>query len=222
MSFGWKEEQYEFERRMAELMVESCRRAMPGCEVVQLTNQYTKPWDFVDRAITKEWKRGFNFLTYLCDFYEELGECLILDSDIIVQGDLRRLAELKADLVVPVRSFAVVADDGASMRVQMGVCYSNSQEVWKEIKRRVAAMEREVDRNWWGIQLVIWDMLQESAKGESKFNIKAVKHRDFNYTPKDDKDAPKDVWAIHYKGPQRKDWMLKRWGKQPQDEVGFQ
>jgi hypothetical protein len=219
MDFGaWKPDESIVQERLAELMVKSCRSAMPGIEIVQITNQYSRKLPFVDRVDTRVWKHGMDWLPYVSDYYAELGECLILDSDIIVQKDLRRLKELNVDLAVPVRRKAISSDDGAVMNVQMGVCYSNNSDLWKEISKRVRKMERPIDRNWWGIQLVLWDMLLECSKGESKFNLKAVKHRDFNYTPQDEKDAPEDVWAIHYKGQNRKGWMLKKWGN-PVGEV---
>lgn len=217
-AIGWNTNQEALYERLAALMVKSVREHMPGSEVIQFTDQRTRSLPFVDRVMRKDFKRGMEWIPFFCSFMEELDEVLLLDSDLIVRKDLGRLKELDADLVIPVREKAIQAADGALMRVQLGVCYSRTGKVWTEITRRVRQMEREVDRNWWGIQLVAWDMLNESLDGKSPFTIKAVKQWVFNYTPKDDKDCPDDVWVVHYKGEHRKDWMLKRWSEQPREQ----
>jgi hypothetical protein len=210
---AWKPDDVPMQEKLAELMMKSCREVMPGTPIFQFTNQYTNAVHGVDKVIRHEWKRGQDWIPFYTSFMEETeGELLILDTDVIVMKDLRRLRELDADLVIPVRKKPIEADDGTKMWVLMGVCYSRSPEVWKEITRRVRAMPREADRNWWGVQLVLWDMFQESLKGESPFKIRAVKQWEFNYTPKDDLDPGQGVWAMHYKGEHRKLWMLRKWG----------
>lgn len=212
---GWKQSQIPVQEKLAELMVESVRKVMPGTPVVQFTNQQTRSLPFVDRVIRKDLKRGMDWIPFFLSFLEEQEEVLHLDTDLIVRKDLRRLSELDADMVITVRKKPILAEDGALMWVLLGVSYCRNPKVWTEVARRVSLMEREVDRNWWGVQLALWDMLQESNNGKSPFKILGVKQWEFNYTPLDDRDCPENVWAIHYKGEHRKDWMLRRWLAQP-------
>jgi hypothetical protein len=196
--------------RLARAMIQSAREAMPGCELVQFTDMDTKP--LVDRVVRKPRYEGMFWMPYVCDFMAETDEeVLLLDTDIIVRKDLRKLFEPKADMVVTFRARPVKAGH-RTMHILVGVIASRNKEIWKEASRRISAMDGKDDKNWWGIQLVLWDMLCESQRGESPFAIAAVDQKQFNYVPKYEEDIPENAWAIHFKGIDRKLWMLNRFG----------
>lgn len=213
VALAWKQQEVPLQEKIAELMIKSCREKMPGTPIVQFTSQYTTPVPGTDSVVVKPWVRGMSWLPYMCSFLSEIDdEVVFLDTDVIVCKDLRRMLVPGADMVITVRGKPVTAEDGTSMMVLLGVCASRNKEVWRVLGERVSKMRREMDRNWWGVQLTLWDMLQESLRGESPFKIRAVRQWQFNYVPKDADDAPEDVWAIHYKGEHRKQWMVRKWG----------
>lgn len=219
VELSWDAKQKAIQEELARLMILSCRQQMPGVEIWQLADRNTKPLA-VDHVLRKDFYAKSHWVTWLFSFLADVpGEVLFLDTDIIVRKDLRKLFELDADLVVTARKHPIVADDGTSMRILLGVAASRTPDVWREVVKRVHAMKTEAEKNWWGAQLATWDMLLDSADGKGRYKVKAVRQWEFNYVPKDEHDAPDDVWALHYKGERRKFWMLQKWGEQSRKEL---
>lgn len=194
---------------IAEIMIASVRRSMPGVKVVQMAD-LTTPALAVDEVVRKPFSHMF-WVPWLMEFVSELpGEVLFLDSDIVVQRDLSPLFNTGADLVITTRGPKVF--DGRQMPFLLGVTASRTPEIWLELRDRVLAMPEEKDRGWWGSQVAIFDMWMDEQDGRGKWKIAVVDCDPHNYVPKDENDAPADKWVLHYKGKKRKPWMLKKWG----------
>src|SRR5688572_17696539 len=90
------------------LMVASVKTAMPGAEIVQMTDQATPAVPGVGSMIRQEWdgKKLMVFrLAHLAAF--ERGPCVILDTDVIVQRSLAPVFERSFDVALTVRHEAV-------------------------------------------------------------------------------------------------------------------
>jgi hypothetical protein len=202
------------ERRLAELMIASLRRAMPGVEIMQITDTgHTEalPVDVVMRKpfTHKEW------VPWLMEAVAEIpGNVLFLDSDIIVQRDLRPMFLADADVIVTSRGPKTM--EGRFMPFLLGVVASKTPEFWLDMRDRVLAMKNEDDRGWWGGQLALFDAWMDQENGCLPWKMAAVPCDPHNYVPKAEDDAPADKWVLHYKGQKRKEWMLARWGKNRQ------
>lgn len=194
---------------IADIMIASVRRSMPGVKLVQMTDGET-PALAVDEVVRKPFNHRF-WVPWLMEFVSELpGEVFFLDSDIVVQKDLSPLFSIGADLVVTTRGPKVFA--GRQMPFLLGVTASRRPELWLELRDRVLAMPAEEDQGWWGSQVAVYDMWMDEQNGRGKWNIAVVNCDPHNYVPKDENDAPADKWVLHYKGKKRKPWMLARWG----------
>jgi hypothetical protein len=200
------------ERKLAELMIASVRRHMPEVEIWQLTDDRgteALPVDRVERKpfIYKDW------VPWLMEFVSGVpGNVLFLDSDIIVQRDLRPMFLADADVVVTTRGPKTVND--RFMPFLLGVVASKKPTFWLDMRDRVLAMKNSDDRGWWGGQLALYDAWMDQQNGNLAWKMAAVPCDPHNYVPKDANDAPADKWVLHYKGKKRKQWMLERWAQE--------
>lgn len=204
----WSQEETELQRDLARIMVASARKHMPGTNVLMITDAKTSALDGVPvvRFSTDGYADFIPWLTNACSLME--GEVLYLDSDVVVQRDLRPLLNVDADIVLPYRGMKMV--DGHLQPFIFGcVAYKNAA-IWKEIRDRVLAMP-EKERQWYGSQIAVFDMWVEQSNGIGKWKIASVPRNVYNYTPRDAEDAPADKWVLHYKGRKRKAWMRDKW-----------
>jgi hypothetical protein len=199
------------ERKLAELMIASVRRSMPDVEIWQITDlKHTEALP-VDHVFRKPFIYD-NWVPWMFDCLAQIpGKVLFLDSDIIVQRDLRPLFNTGADVTLTSRGPKVI--NGRNMPFLLGVVASKVPTFWLDARDRVLAMPNEDDRNWWGSQTVLLEMWEDMQQGRLPWKIAAVSVDPHNYVPKHADDAPADKWVLHYKGPKRKAWMLERFGR---------
>jgi hypothetical protein len=202
-----KPEEKVQERKVAELMIASVRKAMPAVEIVQMTDKdFTEDLP-VDRVLRKAFNRP-NWVPWMYEFLSEIpGEVLFLDSDIIVQRDLSPMFLTGADVTLTSRGPKTV--EGRQMPFLIGVVASKAPSFWLEAAERVAKMEDQDDRDWWGSQVVLFDMWMDFKHGSLPWKMSAVDADIHNYVPQNENDLPKDKWVLHFKGKKRKAWMLK-------------
>jgi hypothetical protein len=198
------------ERKLAELMIASVRRSMPDVEIWQITDlKHTEALP-VDHVFRKPFIYD-NWVPWMFDCLSQIpGKVLFLDSDIIVQRDLRPLFNTGADVTLTSRGPKVI--NGRNMPFLLGVVASKVPTFWLDARDRVLAMPNEDDRNWWGSQTVLLEMWDDMQQGRLPWKIAAVSVDPHNYVPKHADDAPADKWVLHFKGPKRKAWMLERFG----------
>lgn len=204
----WSEENTKLQRDLARIMVASVRRTMPGIKVLMITDDKTPAIEGIEPIRIST--HGFaDFIPWLCHCKSLLeGEVLYLDSDVVVQRDLRPLFNVIGDVVLPNRGPKIV--DGRMQPFIFGVVAYRTAAFWAEVRDRVLAMEK-VDRAWYGSQIATFEMWMEEQNGRGKWKIVSVPRDIYNYTPKEANEAPEDKWALHYKGKKRKAWMLERW-----------
>jgi hypothetical protein len=205
------EPERDLQRALAEIMLASVRRTMPGVKTVMLTDTKT-PALSVDEVLRKQTNNDY-WIPWIFEHFASIpGEAIFLDTDVVVQRDLRPLFNVGADIVLTQRGFKEI--DGRLMPFLLGVAASRKPELWKEVADRVRKMTDKKDLGWWGGQMALFDMYMEEQGGRGKWNFSVVDCDPFNYTPKTPMDTGPDKWALHYKGRKRKPWMLATWGEQ--------
>lgn len=209
---SYSAEDAQVQRALAFLMIDSVRRTMPGVEIVMMTDPKT-PALPADRIVRKGRGAHTDWIPWLCEFCSEVGdEVLLLDTDVIVKRDLRPLFLMDTDMVLTSRGPKEI--DGRQMPFLFGVLVSKSPAIWLEIRDRVLSMPEEVDRQWWGSQVAVFEMYMEEQAGRGKWKFTTIGCDPYNYTPTGPHDLGPDKWALHYKGKKRKAWMLDVWSKQ--------
>lgn len=206
---NWDAENQSLQRDLARIMVASVRKTMPGINVLMVTDKKTPYIEGIE-AIRFDTHGYGEFIPWLCHACSQMkGEVLYLDSDVVVQRDLRPLLNIDADLVLPYRGMKIV--DGHMQPFIFGCVAYKTAEIWKEVGERVAKMP-EKERMWYGSQIAVFDMVMEENNGRKKWNIAAIARETYNYTPKDENDLPSEPWVLHFKGRKRKEWMRKSFG----------
>jgi hypothetical protein len=204
----WTEDKVQLQRDVARIMVASCRRTMPGVAVKMITDLTTPAIEGVDEVLRKR-REGWHWIPWLTDFCAQLrGNVLYLDTDIVVQKDLRVLFNVPCDALFTNRGDKIF--QGRNMPFLFGVVAYRTPEFWLEVRDRVMAMPEQLDWNWWGSQVAVWEMFVEQQQGRDKWKIACVDKEVYNYTPKNPMDRPADKWVLHFKGD-RKQWMYEEW-----------
>ena len=212
----WDAENTVLQRDLARIMAASCREHMPGVPIFMVTDAKTPAIEGIEplRFSRDGFGEFIPWLTNACSLVE--GPVLYLDSDVVVQHDLRALLNVTSDIVLPWRGMKMV--DGKPQPFIFGCVAYRNAEIWKEIRDRVLAMPA-VERMWYGSQIAVFEMWMEEQNHRGKWKIASVPRETYNYTPKDENDAPAGVWVLHYKGRKRKAWMLERFGHLLQREA---
>src|SRR5574341_335513 len=201
----WTPEERDTQRQLARIMAASVRRVMPAVRVLMMTDHKTPAIEGIEpvRISTHGFPDWIPWVCNACSLME--GEVLYLDSDVVVQRDLRPLFNVDADAIFTQRGPKEF--EGRLMPFLFGVVAYRSTEFWKEVRDRVLAMRDPKDLGWWGSQIIVFDMWMECQNGRKDWKIASIPCHTYNYTPKDAQDTPEDKFALHYKGKKRKAWM---------------
>lgn len=185
--------------KYARLMVASVKLHMPGVSVMQWTDEETPVVDGVDNVLRMPWD-GENPTIFRMQFLAAgVGDILCIDTDCIVQADLRPVFGLPFDVAFTWRDGPIFdgnkQDITKIMPVNCGVMFSRSAAFWK------ACLE------WCDMHEVKeWCADQLAVPRINGFDVLRLHCVNFNYTPfKQHEDLSKRL-VVHYKGD-RKAWM---------------
>jgi lipopolysaccharide biosynthesis glycosyltransferase len=196
-----------------EIMVASVRIAMPGARIVQMTDLDTRTVPGVDDVLRKPWDRKF-LMPYRLLHLEEFpaADVIFLDADVVVQRDLRPLFRDEFDVALTYRdetdpSLRKSPEAYQMMPFNTGVMLSrpSGREFWAEAHRACRAMAEE-RRSWFGDQLAI-----KEVAARTKLKIRQYPCALYNYSPSRWEEDLSEKFVIHYKGKNRKIWMVERW-----------
>lgn len=184
------------------LMVASVLKAMPGAEIIQLTDEATPKVKGVNSVVRKHYDG--NLMTFRMEHLSALdGEWITLDTDVIVKKDLREVFNQEFDVALTRRYGQIFDQDGIdivqSMPYNTGVMFSRNKVFWKNAAK-ILYMMPESAHKWWGDQLSVRIAVERGG-----FKVLELDCDSYNYTPKDQKDN-KPAYVYHYKG-NRKEWM---------------
>lgn len=196
--------------RLAEIMVESVRRVMPGVGIVQMTDETTPAVLGVDMVIRRPYD-GVHLMTYRLDHLAALhpADWLILDTDVVVQKCVRHVFDsmLVYDAVALTRRYGTIIGPGGVNIVEL-MPYNTGVMFVRDIRffaRAAAACHSfpEHHQRWWGDQLAVKHVV------DSGRSIVELPCDTYNYSPSSQDEDVSDKAVLHFKGP-RKPWMLTR------------
>jgi hypothetical protein len=200
-------------REVAQIMVASVKRAMPGARVVQMTDYSTKPILGVDEVIRKHWNgqrlMPYRFL-HMKDF--PLDRTIFMDYDVVVQKDLSALFEDDFDIALTTRPEEDLSKRPLmreAMPYNTGVMMSRPSGLpfWDQAYEMCLGMPDE-SQGWWGDQLAIKALAESTTLKLRKYPGDL-----YNYSPGLYDEDVSDKFVLHYKGKMRKAWMLKKWSE---------
>lgn len=190
--------------RLAAALMRSVRRAMPDVSIVHLTDALTPAIDGVD--VVQRQGPAPIALGCLEAYAACEGEWLFVDTDVIVQRDVRYIFERPFDIAVANRDGTLRPKEVGTkfmrgMPFNKGAVFSRSPTFWVAAAAHLRTLS-EKRQHWMGDQLSTNHVI---ATG--RFRVEILPSR-YNYPPllKDEDVSTKAI--LHYKGP-RKTWMLE-------------
>lgn len=187
------------DHRIVPFMVESVKRTMPNVDIVHLTDEATES---IPGTIT--YRRPFthdNPTLFRMQQLKDLdGEVLILDTDIVVQKDMRHVFAFDFDVALTWRSDKIIDVNGVDLTKLMpyntGVVFSRSRKFWEECVEWASDKEA----GWYTDQGAV-------AVISHNFNVLKLHCDNFNYAPFRKDEDLSSRYAVHYKG-NRKSFIL--------------
>ena len=193
---------------LADRMIRSVRKEMPKVEIVQLTDEKTPAIMGVDRV---QRLPGDVPMAVQCvrHYAACQGDWLLIDTDVIVQDDVRDVFDEPFDVAVCDRDGTLVeGEEDLQMMKEMphniGVMFSRSKAFWKAVEAKMHDMTPE-RKHWLGNQYAACDVI---ASGQ--FHVKIIPGIQYNYAAHNVHDKCESASIVHYKGPMRKKLMLER------------
>jgi hypothetical protein len=191
----------------ADFCLRSIRRAMPDVEVVQLTDETSPGVVGVDRV---DRRPAAPFAAFIAEHYAAAGpgEWLFLDTDVVVQRDVRAIFAARFDLALADRAGTYLpGEEGSEFMTRCpynaGVVFSRNHTVWQAVAARIAAMSPD-DQAWLGVQLALGAMIRDALI------FARILPAEYNYPPQSAEDDVRDKALVHYKGPWRKRALIDR------------
>lgn len=193
---------------MADMLIRSIRKVMPDVPIYQLTNGTSPQIMGVDHV--RRIDQTLPMAVLCVEHYRRCeGDWLLLDTDILVQEDVRDVFNDSFDLAVADREGCLV--DGESeldlikeMPYNIGVMFSRSSAFWQRVLETMIPMD-DKKKHWMGNQYAACDVI---LSGE--FAVKFIPGRRYNCPPLNLEDRCAEAAIIHFKGNMRKQMMLKR------------
>lgn len=202
-------------RARAEGMTRSVRRVMPCVPVVQFTDTATEAIAGVDDV-----RRMEPAPLALMRFRHQAavtGEWLFLDTDVLVQRDVRHVfADQSFDVAITTRNWPHLRPAygfAERMPFNAGVVFSRQPKFWRAAIRLLTS-DASADAEFMGHQQVICQLA-----GSRQFTVRRLQGSRYNFPPyvagpKDGGDPAlsakmaKKAAIVHYKGATRKALML--------------
>lgn len=178
---------------LAEIMVRSVRKEMPGLKVIQQTDEITKQLPFVDGVWRK--KRTGDFIEHRFGMLQAIEEETIsLDYDVIVNKDLRHVFKEDFDLALTLRK-----GHPEETRLNSGVMFlrPSGNGFWEETLNEY----QSIKDGWQNGQTA-----KSRASLKTNLNILYLDANLYNYPPRNKEEDISMKYVAHYKG-KRKEWM---------------
>jgi len=177
---------------------------MPGVKVTQFTDAKSPAVYSVDDVRRKP--PAPLPLLRSAHFSDVEGDWLFLDTDIVIQRDVRSVFDDPFDVALCDRNGLTLPGEenfAKEMPFNAGVIFSRNPSFWKVVHARLKRVKK-LDP-WFGDQKIIAEL---AASGE--FNVKILPGQQFNCPPTSATDTTiEQASIVHYKG-NRKEWMLAR------------
>lgn len=189
--------------RLARILIASVRQWMPTVPIVHFTDTATRALTGVDEVR----RRPAGPIALGClDAYAAAGEgdWLFVDTDVVIQRDVRWIFDRSFDLAVASREGTLLEKEVgttfmASMPHNKGAVFSRSPAFWRAAAAHLRTLSAK-RQEWMGDQVAMNAVIASGA-----FTIEILDPR-YNWPPKHADDV-RDKAILHYKG-KRKAWIL--------------
>jgi len=190
----------------ADMMLRSVKRVMPGVEVVQFTDERSSILYGVDSFIRKE---GKNVCRLRLEHYGSDGNWIFLDTDLIVQADVRHVFDTEFDIALVDRAGSLLPGEVGSAFMQrmpynLGAVFSRSPMFWTAALRTFDEFSDDIKQEIIADQLAVNIAVKETA-----VNVKILPGMPYNLSPQKVDQDVQQAAIVHYKG-NRKHWMLRQ------------
>jgi len=181
---------------LARGLLNSVRDSMPGVKVYQLTDDKSpilEGVDGVDRCSDKIPMAVLRMMLQAnCG-----GDWLFVDTDVIVQKDVRHIFDEPFDVALTDRVGSTLEGSAyaKAMPYNLGVSFSRSPGFWHEALRYLKTLPAKFQQ-WEGDQRVICEMVKQKLWG----NIKILPGAIYNYSPKNLAENYSQASIVHFKG----------------------
>lgn len=193
---------------LADILVRSVRAVMPDVELVHFTDDTSPGVPGVDRV---QRGPGGRLLQRRLEVYAACdGDWLLLDTDIVVQHDVRHVfaRSVTFDVALADRNWNLVKDHykySTEMPFNTGVVFQRSGRFYARALQIWTTYDREKQGHWWSEQWAVAD-----AAREGRFVVDVLPGMVYNRPPALIDEDLSDAAIVHYKGPIRKLWMTQR------------
>jgi hypothetical protein len=182
-------------------LIRSIKQVMPTVELVQFTDLQTLPFDGVDRV--SRTPIGPIALSVLEAYASCVGDWLFVDTDVVIQRDVREVFQKPFDVAVATREGTLLEKEKdvkfmKRMPYNKGAVFSRNRGFWLDAVA-VCKAYGQARKEWMGDQQAMNDVI------ETELYDVLVLPNTYNYPPKSKTDmAGKAI--LHFKGS-RKAWM---------------
>jgi hypothetical protein len=185
-------------------MIASVKAHMPGLPIVQMTDEDCPKLEGVDEVVRRSYYGLLSKcrMDHLRDYPHD--EMLILDTDVLVRGDVSHVFDKDFDVALTKRYRPVRTETGYDMTklypYNCGVMFSRNRQFWADCSK---FLEDEVPveySQWMGEQL---SMILIAERG--KYRVLDLKVDEYNWTPTFAGETS-SAFIHHFKG-ERKQWM---------------
>ena len=183
------------DHRLVHLMVDSVRKTMPGTEIVHMTDEHTAPIGGT-KTVRRKFEHDNPMLFRMESVVELDGEVIVLDTDVIVQKDIRPVFGFEFDVAMTWRSEKILDPNGVNVSELMpyntGVMFLRNMDFMRDCIK-------------WGANKGFgWYTDQASvAEVGKKYNVLKLHCDNFNYTPRSASEDLSSRYVVHYKGNRR-------------------
>jgi len=191
---------------MAQGLMDSARKAMPGVHLAHLTDGDSPAVKGADQVIriAEKMPMAVRRMTHNSRLR---GDWLLVDTDIIIKGDVREVFKQPFDIALTDREGTITYEHkyAQAMPYNLGVVFSRCPAFWLQVlKYLVKAPERY--QQWEGDQQVVCQMVKMGLDKQAGFEVKILPGRQYNYPPKHRDDTEAKI--LHYKGA-RKQYLFQ-------------
>jgi hypothetical protein len=193
-------------RQLAAKLIASARRHMPNVPIVHLTDLTTLGIPGVNEVVRSA-TTGRIALDVLDAYARCEGDWLLVDTDVLIQRDVRWIFGRKFDIAVATREGTLKPKEVgtkfmSAMPFNKGAVFSRSPAFWAAAAARLRELPAK-RQAWMGDQQAMCDVI-----ASERFVVQVLEAR-YNYPPKSRDENVNSQAILHFKGP-RKAWMLER------------
>lgn len=188
---------------LADAMIRSVRQYMPEVEIVQMTDLQSPPVVGID-GIRRLPPAPLSVMRSK-HYASVTGDWLFLDTDVLVQRDVRDVFKQDFDIAVTDRHTPKLDPKiEQKMPFPAGVVFSRCPAFWQAVHEEVLTQGAEQSA-WYGDQMALATVIRRGP-----FRHIVLSGEIYQRPPKTQDEEISNAAIVHYKGPTRKPFLMDR------------